>query len=370
VSTTSTAPSNAPTHDDDRLLPLAQLFEALFLDHDPTDDDSPPHLLGVSFEQDCSPSDWTANHGLDVASSVLASDDGDVQVFMKPLDCHPSQALMGWHAPAGWWCLGVAAGGWASTYDPEVPGTPRPTQVDRRRIRMLHLVSREGETFFAANDPVTGSFRRREMGPPTGAVGLIDDCVRRALRLPTPPPPDDPTELFALVWIDRLLRTAVAGGLQGASWTTVAGLHPALDFVHQDTERAVHAWATEHVARSGELLVKAYPWARLHRHAMQGKGFLCRYPRDIAAWMDLGMFARTILGQLPPLEDALLDLCDLLSDAVYVQLVDTIEHWGLLAAPTIPRADLDLDGEDEEEEEEDDDDDEDRDENDERADRR
>ena len=339
MSTTSTAPSSAPTHDDDRLLPLAQLFEALFIDHDPADDDAPPHLLGVSFERDCSPRDWAADHGLDVASSVLASEDGDVRVFMKPLDCHPAQALMGWYAPEGWWCLGVASGGWASTSDPDAPGAPRPSQVDRRRIRMLHLVSREGEAYFAANDPLNGPFHRHEMGPPAGAVGLIDDCVRCALRLPTAPAPDDPAEYFALVWIDRLLRAAVSGGFEGASWTAVAGLHPVFDFVRGESEPRVHAWAVDHVARAGELLVKAYPWPRLRKHALQGRGFTHRYPRDVVEWMDLGMFARTSLGHLPPLEDALLDLGHLLGDAVYVQLVDTIEHWGLLAAPTVPRED-------------------------------
>jgi hypothetical protein len=363
VSTTSTARSHAPTHDD-RLQPLAQLFEALFLDLDATRDDA-PHLLGVSFERDCPPDDWASNHGLDVASSVLPSEDGDVKVFMKPLDCHPSQALMGWYAPAGWWCLGVAAGGWASTYDPDAPGAPRPTQVDRRRIRMLHLVSREGETFFAANDPLTGPIRRREMGPPAGSVGLIDDCVRCALRLPTAPPPDDPTEYFALVWIDRLLRAAVAGDLQHAAWIDVASLHPAFDFVERDTELDVYSWAVDHVARAGELLVNAYPWRRLRKHALKGKGFARRYPREIVEWMDLGMFARTNLGHLPPLEDALLDLGHLVSDAVYVQLVDTIEHWGLLAAPTLLREDVDLDGDadgrdrDEDDDDQDDEDDQD-----------
>jgi len=46
--------------------------------------------------------------------------------------------------------------------------------------------------------------------------------------------------------------------------------------------------------------------------------------------MDDGIFSRTLLGRLPPIEDLLLDLNVLLEADAYVHLVDTVDAWRLL----------------------------------------
>jgi hypothetical protein len=338
VTTCPPAPAKALVAPDDRLLILANLFEARFLDLD-REEGSPPHLLGVAFDDDTADDTDGADRSDDADGSgtnrAVTGDGRKVRLHLKALDVHPSEALMGWYAPDEWWCLGVAAGGWASTDGPDQPCPPRQprpsrsTDRDRRRVRLLHLVTREGEAINVLHQRDAEPLRARWSGPDIERAGMIDDCLRCALRLPTAPPPDTTIELWALLWIHRVLEAATDGRLNRATWPDVARLHTTFAFIEPTGDDELLEWSVEQLGRAGELLARAYPWTRIHRECAAGVGPAAGLAPDVVEWMDLGMFARTTLATLPPLEDTVLDLFDLLRAEPYCRLIDALEHWGL-----------------------------------------
>ncbi len=299
---------------------------------DPTSDLEPDLLLALAtlVEEGLVPDRGVAETN---ATTIVAAvfDDDDMDLLLKPIDGHPSQHLLGFTAPAEWSCLGVATSGWASTYDTVRNGIPQRTGTDRYRCRVLHVVTRTGAAISIYRDERSEPLVHRWQGPLADHGGLIDDCLRRALDLPSVAAPPTTIELWALVWVDRVLREAVDGQLDRGTWTAVAGAFSAFDFLDgaRDDPR-LFRWATDHMARAGELLADAYPWSRIREHCRLGTGPVAFSP-DLAEWMDDGMFARTILEAMPPLDQVLADLADLLDPAAHRRLIDTIADWGLFA---------------------------------------
>ncbi len=274
------------------------------------------------------------DEGLDRAGTTLVaavSRNDAIDLLLKPIDHHPSQELMGFRAPADWSCLGVATGGWASTYDTVRNGIPQRISAERHRCRILHLVTRGGDAISIYRDGRSEPLVSEWHGPRDEHGGLIDDCLRRALGLATVPPTQGTLELWALIWVDRLLREALAGRLEKASWAAVSAEFSAFDFLdHARDDPRLLRWATDHVERAGELLANAYPWSRVREHCRLGTGPVS-FSVELADWMDDGMFARTILETMPPLDQALADLADLIEPDAHRRLLDAIEGWGLFA---------------------------------------
>lgn len=271
---------------------------------------------------------------------VAATTDGDtVELRLKPLADHPAVELEGFVAPTSWWCLGVVAEGRArpvdvaGPLDPDPPASPYP-------IHLAHVVTRSGATARVLRDrgadevtvhAATGPGHPDEPGDLE--AGVIDDYVRLALRLPTPPPRRDTTELYAAMWIHLAMNEAALHRLLDAPWAAVAALHPVLDITTQVGDGDLRDWAVDHLVEAGELLARSHPWARVRATCQEGIGPVGGRAAELAGWLDDGAFSRLVLSNLGPLEDLLADLHHLVRPEVHARLLDTVAAWGLLAAP-------------------------------------
>jgi hypothetical protein len=255
-----------------------------------------------------------------------------VELIAHPLDCHPTDALMGFTAPENWWCLGVVAHGRAhpATDRRAHPATDRP--VPPRAVQVIHLVSRDGEAMSLLREAgaATTTAHRRCLSRHDG--GQIHDCCRRALGLATAPPPDDSLELWASIWLDRVLAQALAGHLDHAGWADVAALHAAFDRLAVDERAAARPFVVGHLGAAGRILADAHPWDRLRAQALLGHEPTLGLSPDHVAWMDVGMFARAARAAFLPIEVVLADLDAILPGDAYRRLVATLSGWDLLGA--------------------------------------
>lgn len=214
-----------------------------------------------------------------------------------PLDgAHPLELLLGFVAPPHWRAVGVSCAGHAHRLDPG--GMVRPAAAEHDAVTVTVLIDRSGAA--------AGVLRR------AGAVtelpgrpeGVVADACRRALALPTGPPPASTLELWTAAWLDRVV--ALASRSDGRSrlrtWSAVATLHAAVGAPGHRPEAAVDPVALAAAARA---LAEAWPWARLRRDPSVADVPGPPPARQLAAWMDDGMWARWLLARLPAVDDLL-----------------------------------------------------------------
>jgi hypothetical protein len=139
---------------------------------------------------------------------------------------------------------------------------------------------------------------------PDRPEGVVADACRRALGLPTAPPPGSTRELWALLWLDRVVDAAAGGGpgARPTTWPALARLHPAAGPHGDPTAAALHPVA---LAAAAGTLAAAWPWHRLRADpgAIPLPG--ARPAPGLEAWMDDGMWARWLLSHLPAAGDLL-----------------------------------------------------------------
>jgi hypothetical protein len=242
-------------------------------------------------------------------SGVAGLADDALDLGVHPLDGdHPLEALLGFVAPPDWLALGVTSPGLGHP----TPGEPGGGRRASERVHVTVLLSRTG----AAAGVIRRDAHASRLGEAPG--GVVADACRRALGLPTAPPPPTTAGLWTLSWLDRLVETltASAGPPGPMTWPEATGLHPAAPTTAPPTPEAL-AQATGH--RAAE-----WPWPRLRADPPRA-GTPGPQPTPAqAAWMDDGMFARWLLAWFPPLDD-LLDAChDLLPEAVADRVEDTV----------------------------------------------
>jgi hypothetical protein len=209
-----------------------------------------------------------------------AAGDFSVELFEE------SRGFLGWTAPPDCQAVGVVATGRAIAEDgprEPPPGFPPGTPT---RVRLACLVARDGtigwqmETAGGVPHPVA----------PT--EGRLLDCLRRCFALPTPPAPAGPAQLRSLLWllaIDDLLRSTS----RRPTWNQILDLHPDASLL---TPAPLDRFG------AGE---PGWSWEVLRRSAMRDGWAWMMVDRDLAGWMDEGMFARWILDSLPSTEDLL-----------------------------------------------------------------
>jgi hypothetical protein len=276
-----------------------------------------------------------------VATEPMTTGSPSGQLTWFPLDGgHPLDLLLGLVAPPHWAALGICCSGEAHSLDipgrtgPEAtsPGDDVTAGLGRRAtgVRMTMLIDRAGAT--------AGLLRQGdEVNPmPDTPGGTVADACRRAFGLPTAPPPASTTELWTLLWLDRVVAQVSSGARwQGrdAAWAHLASLHPAavpLGRPRRDS-RSAHQRGTDTPVDATELAARsrahaaAWPWARLRE---EPKGLDLpgiELPVGLAGWMDDGMWARWLLGALPPAADLLDAVGALLPPALAEPIVAVVQ---------------------------------------------
>lgn len=112
---------------------------------------------------------------------------------------HPLTELLGFVAPADCLAIGTICHGWATHRLDTRPSTA----PDRKRLRALHVICRDGGEVGGLH------LAGEELQLRAAAVGTVPDALRRTLGLPTPPPETAPPEGYA--------------GWESARWDVVTG---------------------------------------------------------------------------------------------------------------------------------------------------
>jgi hypothetical protein len=280
------------------------------------------------------------------AATVLRVTERPLQVGRLLLDdaAHPLDLLLGFTAPASWAAIGLRCQGHA--YDlsqgarsspDERPPCPDPAAaasdelVEPIPVVVTVLLDRAGRGAGALRRG--GSVTRLD-GPPEGVVG---DACRRALGLPTRPPPPSTADLWLRVWLDRLVEASVFAddAARFASWPAVAALHPAAP--GQPTSPRANPRSTREPAITAEPFVLAdatlqlaavWPWSRLRADPEVVDNGQPPLPGHLTRWMDDGMFARWVLSDLVALDVLAATVTNLLPPAVTAAVAETVTLAG------------------------------------------
>jgi hypothetical protein len=255
----------------------------------------------------------------DAAISAAALDGAILHVNdLAPIDrcfrwhalggAHPLDLLLGFVAPAHWRAVGVTCSGVSHRLDgtPSDPGPVIVTTLVDRSGDVASVIRQSGEVTVMP-DPLEGT---------------VADACRRALGLPTAPPPPSTLGLWTLSWLDRLVDLAGRGpaGAGTQSWAAVARLHAAASPPGDEPYAALDP---QRLVSAASALARAWPWARLRADPsvldLPGAPPTAR----LAGWMDDGMWARWLLGLLPAPDDLMAAVHALLPAAV-AQGVDTV----------------------------------------------
>ncbi len=252
----------------------------------------------------------------------------DVSIGIKHTDGDSvTTAMLGFTAPEEWWALGHVTGGWAAppeTWDDDevergrFPVRPS-SHPDSVRVRISVLMSRTG---MVASRFATADGRSSDESPPLGAAV---DVLRRAFRLPTPPPTIPTSELLTSLWLSNVLARAERAGHEGRSltWATVARTHPALELLRAGGHRA----RADDLTESAAALARVFTWTEVRRHVIDRGWFSHAVSADLGRWMDEGMLSRWLLSSFPPLERLAADACRILPPAVAARLRTTLNQW-------------------------------------------
>lgn len=246
---------------------------------------------------------------------VAGVDGAGFDMGTLPLDDqHPTELLLGFTAPADWYALGMATGGWA------YPVAQR-DQADRQRIRVhvVSLLTRSGELIHRtrSDDPALARSLSDEL-----PAGEQVDLLRLALGLATDPPPCDAGVYWTILWLSALTApdTAAPTGLADA-----VRHHPSFQMLdaaeqHLDSE-VIDVLAGFH---------RVCTWRRLQQLAADGAWPVPEVRPALVHWFDEGAFARFLLNRCRPLGAVRAALSETL-DAALVSAID-----GVLDALGIP----------------------------------
>jgi hypothetical protein len=224
-------------------------------------------------------------------------------------------SLVGFVAPADWEALAVVVQGRSWLLDD--------TAADPRPVRLTHVVDRQGSVASVIRHAGEEPQARADPG-----VGRLVDVCRRALGLATPPPPEDSTELWALVWLDNIV-TRVARGERLRGLVAAAHAHPAVEMVAEHDPDLVDE-AVLRLVRLGVMLGHGRPWPKLRAACAAGEWLVEGLSPEGAAWMDDGMFARWVMAEYPTADEYLAELVDLLPEAVVDGVRDVLAEWDLV----------------------------------------
>lgn len=255
--------------------------------------------------------DASSNWGNPPALVRIIPDGDGADLGVRPVDDGYSvvDVLSGFVAPDEWEVLGVITEGNARN----------DTDADfAKRVRCVHLVHRDGtsaSTLHLQDEPVM------ELEPGQSAEGRIDDVCRRALGLPTAPALRTTIELWAALWLGRLLTIDIT---ERITWRQVAELHPAIGPV-ADEPRAIDL-----IVSLGWTLSEVHPWSSIRAACAADEWSCDDVSADVAKWLDDGSFSRWVMGGFPRMDEMTAQVAEWLPADVFKPVLATLREWDLL----------------------------------------
>jgi hypothetical protein len=274
---------------------------------DPSAIDASLHLLVHQLADDL------AAGALAPALLHVALEPDGLQLGLRELDGrHPSELLLGFVAPEGWYAVGSAAAGHA--YGVADRATLAPT---RCRVQTVTLLSRSGELAhrtIVENDPeLTEQLAGEEV------EGEQTDLLRLALELPTSPPPCSTAVYWGIQWLAGLQTAAPP-----ASWDDVARAHPALALLSADV-----VYGPDDLVDAAASFARVCTWRRLRELVVTGAFAVPGLDGSDARWLDDGAFSRWVLTRCAPLSSLRDDVLAQLPDDLGRRLVATLAELGV-----------------------------------------
>jgi hypothetical protein len=168
---------------------------------------------------------------------------------------------------------------------------------------MVAVVNRAGDELSGVR---TQGEEFRVMGE--RSVGRISDAMRRAMGCPTPPPEFSVVEYLAQGWLAKIAASAKRG--KHAPKVPVEMLR--VDGVDE------------------ELLALSFEegWDTLRRIVAKGR-VESSVTADVARWMDAGIFARSLIGDMPPLAALLKQARRRVDSAGWAVIDECLHRWNL-----------------------------------------
>jgi hypothetical protein len=201
---------------------------------------------------------WLALFETDDGSRVEVARDGS------------ADGLAGWSAPPD--CVAVSVVATGRVIGPRSPAAPCPIPAPFtvQRLALCCVVARDGAVGWRTD----AKGRVTDSAPDEGRVM---DCLRRCMGLATPSHTDDPAILIDLIWLGLVIEEGRKRG-SVLRWSAVEHLRPTVGGL-----RAPGSWTWESIRAA--TACGAWPDGPV--------------PARLAAWMDDGMFARSVLDALP-----------------------------------------------------------------------
>ncbi len=266
-------------------------------------------------------------HLVAIVGPLAGTDTAAFDLLLRRLDGHPADVLLGFVAPPEWSAVGVVITATARPLDTSAQPSRPPRPLDQEEhIVFAYLVARDGVSVSVSRRPDGSRWETSATSLDETATGRVDDALRRVLGLPTHPPPADPAELWARLWLDRVLTEVGARPSQPWSWPTIAVLHPAAKLVIDDMRGRVSE-VVEAMPRLAEILARGRTWDDLRLGYVSGQWDAPSIPSDVARWMDDGIFSRWLLDSVPPCGAALVALRDLLPSSLVTRIERTLDRW-------------------------------------------
>ena len=237
--------------------------------------------------------------------------------------------LFGWTAPEECWGIAVIAP--CTVYDDIEPAAAadwtRPAGVSGRKDHWVcTLLARDGRCASRVHRPDGTT-----MELPGDAEGVTMDAMKRALGMPTSPPPHSSAALVARIWLGAIAELLDSQPDKSVTWAEVVALHPVAEAVKEfggdfdDPPRDI----------AGLLaLSDMWSWEYLHRRAIDLSTMAPAIDSDLARWMDVGMFSRWILSGLPPVPALLAEVRGRLPSNVRRRLNSAICHLEAMTDPS------------------------------------
>lgn len=243
---------------------------------------------------------------------------------------HPLDVLLGFTVPAKWTGIGLHCKGRGYDLPDHQPATPTDRcasyaslALDALPVSVTILVDRSGDGRGILR---SGRSTRLLEGAPEGAVG---DACRRALGLATAPPPIDTTGLWLRVWLDRVVDATARDARAGPpGWRAVARQHP---------QRTRGAPTPEALAEATLELADTWPWHRLRRDPDLVDTARPPLEREVALWMDDGMYARWLLAEITDLRYLADSLAQSLAPATIEKIATTFALCGAVLPTEVLR---------------------------------